>query len=615
MANRTARIRRARQAPSKRGRKQAVGGELAAGGDRIAGGSPLGQKKKVAIQEMINDADAASPAIQPEAKESSNPAQEPQSTEQKTEKEGDLQGQEAAGGEATNKSEGGDAKASGEQGVPEEKKEEIVKAVIAVAKGVAGPASGGGGTADPKGGAEGGATEEESAESAASEAMPGQEEEAETAPEEAKAEEEGKEGEEGEGEGKEKKEEEEPDVPRSPEEDPNFIAAKGEVKTTATAQQEHGDPVLEAEAAGQAAEVATSEYLGEAQGNQVGEMDDAEPELFDAATFKAKLMERIESMQLPANEDEADDFENNNNIQEISDAASADASEEREKAAGPVEGATSKEPNTENVPEREVTPLPEAPIGEAPLAVDAKKAMPPKRPEKEVSKPLQDDADEVDAKMAEHDITEEQLEKSNEPQFTGALDKKKEGEEHVKTAAQDFRIEEEGKRIEAQESAQQASEEEIAGMHQDRSDSLNEVVGQQETGGQKNTEEREKIANDINNIYEQTKTEVETSLDSLETEVTDKFDLAAKGARVLFERHVDKRMTKYLDDRYSGWGVFNRVGDFFGGLPDEVNEFFVEGRKIYIDTLDVALTWIANHIAEKLKAAKDRIAQGKARGC
>lgn len=82
----------------------------------------------------------------------------------------------------------------------------------------------------------------------------------------------------------------------SPEEDPDFQKAKALIKKEAGKKKKH-------EAAGQkvgqaqgAAESPGSELEAKAQANQVGEMEQAEAPSFDAAGFKAQLMQRIQAL-------------------------------------------------------------------------------------------------------------------------------------------------------------------------------------------------------------------------------------------------------------------------------------------------------------------------------
>ena len=400
--------------------------------------------------------------------------------------------------------------------------------------------------------------------------------------------------------------------PMSPEEDPAFNELESRVEGAAQ-DQETTDPAEQEAQAGQvAAAVPSNERMGGAQANQVAVMEEQEPEEFDAEAFKAKLMERIESMQLPADQEEATEFEDNNNIQEISDAASTDATQAQQNTAGPISEATAAEPNVEAVPEREVIALPEAPIGQAPSSVSANTAMPNSRPDSQVSQPLQENMQEVDQEMIDNEVTEEQLARSNEPEFGSALDSRSEARANTETAPSQFREQETQSLNGSQRQAENTSEGTLEGMHGDRSNILNEVVGQQTETGTQNTTERERISNEINDIYEAAKTDVEAILEDLDTKVTEKFDAAAKRAKQKFEDYVEQEMDAYKSRRYSGigggiqWGI-----DKFMGLPDEVNRFFVDGRLLYIAEMDTALTDISNYIGQRLTEAKNRIHLGK----
>lgn len=401
-------------------------------------------------------------------------------------------------------------------------------------------------------------------------------------------------------------------TPRSPQEDPNYQAVVQQVQDTSAQQQAHAPAEQSAGESMSAAVSPPGERMGGAQAAQVNTMDQQEPGTFSAEDFKAQLMTRIENMQLPENEEEAVDFDNNNNIDEVQRAATQDARNEQAVASGAIADTTTQEPNTNAIPERQVTPLEPAPIGEQPAPVNAQNAMPPERGDAEVSQPLQDNMAEVDQQMAANEITDEQLANSNEPTFVSALDTTNQARQNTEQAPGQFRSQEQGVLQNAENSAQQSGEESIAGMHGDRSTALNTVSGQQVESGTTNTVERERISNEINTIYESTKTDVERILSDLDTTVNDLFQAGAERAKQAFENHVKREMDAYLERRYGGVsGFFRRVGDVFTGLPDEVNRFFTRGREIFISHMDGVITQIANVVARELTAAKNRIAQGK----
>lgn len=400
--------------------------------------------------------------------------------------------------------------------------------------------------------------------------------------------------------------------PRSPQEDPAFQQAENQVEDRSETAQTTQPASQAAAAASAAAPAASNEQLSEAQAGQVAVMEEQEPGTFDAVAFKARLMERIEAMQLPANEEEADDFENNNNIDEVTADGTAMASAERQQAAGAIDQATQTEPNPDAVTAREVQPLPEPEYGSPPAPVRAAQAMPAPRPEDQVSAPLQENMQSIDSEMANNQVTDEMLANSNESSFTQALDSKQEAQTHTEQAPQEFRQTEQNSLAATREQAQNSSTAGLDAMHNSRTGTLGTMQTQQETGAQSDSAERERIAGEINRIFEATKTDVETLLADLEAEVERRFEAAATRAKKVFEDYVERKMDAYKDERYSGvGGALTWVGDAFTGLPDEVNAFFEEGRNKYIEAMDGELTTIAEYIAQKLTEAKQRITQGK----
>ncbi|WP_452602798.1 eCIS core domain-containing protein [Pontimicrobium sp. MEBiC06410] len=401
-------------------------------------------------------------------------------------------------------------------------------------------------------------------------------------------------------------------TPRNPKEDPNFKKLEGRIDNTAKAQGDHEEPEASASAAQSAAVSPANERESMAQSGQVDAMAEAEPGTFNAADFKAKLMERIAAMQLPANQDEAANFDENNNIDEVNEAAAQDVEGEKAAAAGPVAQTTEQEPNVDAVPEREVTPLPEAPVGAKPPTTNPTAAMPPKRGDAEVNKPLEDNVAEVDQQMANNKVTDEQLEKSNEPSFMKGLDAKKEAKKDAETAPAQLRKKEQGVLNNVKAGAAGKEQAGLAGMHQVRGQLLNQVAGSQTKTGANDTSERTRIATEINKIYEKSKADVEKILNDLDTDVKTAFKAGTDLAKRKFEQHVDAKMSAYKARRYSGLiGAGRWVKDKFAGMPDEVNDFFVTGRQVYIDTMDKVITKVAEYVATKLTEAKTRVTTGK----
>lgn len=407
--------------------------------------------------------------------------------------------------------------------------------------------------------------------------------------------------------------EEAEEYPRNPEDHPAFQQSQQQLDQTAERQQSH-EPAQSASSRAQAAAPSpANERLSQAQAGQVEVMNEGAENrgTFDAESFKNLLLEQIARI-MPTNEEEADEFADSNEMDSVRNAASNQAAAERDNAAGSIQAANEQEPNVDAVPEREITPLEPPDLGPAPGGINAGAAMPPVRPESQVSTPLQENMQGVDDVFAEEEVTDEQLARSNEPDFLAARDATAEAREHTNTAPQNFRGEENNVLSSAQESAENSSANSLQGMRGDRTDLLNQTQEEQQNAMQEDSAERARVANELNAIFESTRTEVEGILESLDAEVERDFDAAEARARRAFENYVERKMDDYKDERYGGiTGFARRVGDVFTGLPDEVNEFFTEGRDLYIEIMDEELTLIAENVANKLNEAQVRIVQGR----
>jgi hypothetical protein len=400
-------------------------------------------------------------------------------------------------------------------------------------------------------------------------------------------------------------------APASPEEDPAFQAVTGKVKQVGKAEKTHDPAEKKAGEAQAAAESPASETEAKAQANQVGKMEQAETPGFDAAGFKAKLMERIASMA-PKSAKEADDFKESNKVAGVKDEMKGQAAAEQDKSKKPVEEATAAAPDTAGVAPKPVTPLPATEAGEAAGDIGAEGAAPKPKTASEVEKPIQENTKQVDEKMAEADVSDEQLEKSNEPEFQGALQSKKEAKEHAATAPADYRQAEQQQVAQAQGQAAETTNAQLQGMHGDKAQALQQVVAQQGQTKSEDERERQKVAADIQKIYAKTKTNVEKILGELDGKVDQAFDSGAAEAKKAFEDYVEAKMNAYKERRYGGWFGWARwAKDKLAGMPGEVNAFYAEGRDLYLGKMDAVIDNVVAIIGRTLAEAKREIAKGK----
>ncbi|WP_177731939.1 DNA/RNA non-specific endonuclease [Flavobacterium inviolabile] len=404
-------------------------------------------------------------------------------------------------------------------------------------------------------------------------------------------------------------------TPKTATANPVFLEMQDQITTTAKAQRKHGPAGKASQDAQAAAPSPSNERQSKAQAGQVKKMSEQEPGTFSAAAFKAELKKKIAGMQLPKNEEQADNFEKNNNIKQVNEQAMGSVKKEKNAASGSIANTTSQKPDTGAQPVRNVAKMPTPDHGKAPSAINASKAMPSKRDAANIEKPIQSETDSIDNQMKEHGVTDSMLANSNEPSFKGALDEKNKAKEQSKAATNQFRTEEGQQINKTQNEAQAQAAQQISGMHGTRKGGLDKVLGNQQQTASKDTEKRKEIADKINKIYGDTKKDVDDILNGLDDTVAGKFAAGSKAAKIAFENHVDKEMTAYKKKRYGDswldWRNLKRVKDAVVGLPPEVNEFFTSGKEVYIKTMDVYIDNIANVVASQLNAAKRRIATGK----
>ncbi|WP_367388236.1 DUF4157 domain-containing protein [Lewinella sp. LCG006] len=411
-------------------------------------------------------------------------------------------------------------------------------------------------------------------------------------------------------------------IPRTPGEDPNFQALKQKTKKTAAGQKDVPTAKSLTDNAEEAAPLAGNEQKGQAQEDQVAEMEEQEPQLFDAETFKKLLLDQIVKI-LPKSEEEADKFPGSGKMDQVKDSAGQKVASEKEKSGGAIKTATAKEPDPSAVEARPVADLVSPTVGAAPKSLRAGNTTPPARNSSEVSQPLVDDGKRMDDEMATNEVTEEQLAISEEPSFLTALDSKKTAKANITEAPVQFRQEEQTVREKHQQHAENKGEDTVSGMFDGRQHLLAKATDEQKNTSKDNTSARENISREIDKIFLLTQIDVEKVLGpadgsregTIDEGVNTRFELAANYATLRFESFIRRKMDAYKRERYGSWfdprGWGKRIKDTVVGMPDEVNKFYEEAREQYIADMDVALTGIARYIATELAKVKQRISKGR----
>lgn len=392
--------------------------------------------------------------------------------------------------------------------------------------------------------------------------------------------------------------------------DPKFAALKRDVRAKQQTLAKHPPPASEASAAQGAAKPPADDKEAQGKAANAEKMNAAKPGEFDKAAFIKAVNDAI-AKQAPKNLDEADKFGDSGKAAAVKGEVQGKVGAGKEASAKAIETTTKAPPDTSAAKEKPVTPLrPDQPPPK-PGAPNPAQAVPDKAPP--VATDFSDGPRQVDQQMADAEVTEEQLAKSNEPEFTGALKEKKAGEAHAATAPGQVRAAEAQTLAGAKVEAAQAGAAAMTTMTADRTKAGQQVGAGKEGAKSEDEKKREQVTAKLQKVFDATKKDVEDILNVLDKKVDDKFDAGEKAARDAFTADYTRKIDAYKDKRYSGLeGAWNWTRDLFAGLPDEVNVFYEQARKGYVERMQGVISNVADLIGAELKRAKERITTGRA---
>ncbi len=338
-------------------------------------------------------------------------------------------------------------------------------------------------------------------------------------------------------------------APSSPGEAPAFQAVVAKAKKVAH-QQGHNNPAKKKAAEAQAAAKGPeNEIQTQAAGAQVDKMGQQQPAPFDRAGFKAALLDKIAAIT-PRNLEEADDFKKKNKAASIKGDVVSQVDSGKAAAQGPIQQTTEEPPDPSVAHPKEVVPQPPTEPGPAPGSIGGNKAAPKPKTDAEVS--LEAGSKSLDQELADNEVTEQQLNDSNEPDFQQAVAKKSDAQTDAQQAPIAYRQDEAGLIASAEAGTAATAQTDVAGMHGIRGVQFQAISGDQDTTRTEDELKRAEVANKIDSIYQDTKQKVEARLQQLDEEVNRVFDTGAEQARQQFENHHEQRMRAYKRRRYSG---------------------------------------------------------------
>ncbi|WP_406495914.1 hypothetical protein OG936_18015 [Streptomyces sp. NBC_00846] len=399
-------------------------------------------------------------------------------------------------------------------------------------------------------------------------------------------------------------------VKPSPAQAPGFHKVKADVAAKRVRLAHHAPAATESKSAQDAAVAPPDDKEAQGKAANAEKMNAAKPGEFNKQAFIDAVNKAIDA-QAPKNLDQADKFSKSGKADKIKEEVDGKVSDGKESSAKDIDTATKAPPDTSAAKDKPVTPMtPDQPPANpgAPSATDAIPAQQPASVTDFSQGPAENDK-----AMADAEVTEDQLAKSNEPEFNEALSAKKTAEtDSAKAPAK-------GKAAEAQQlntakaGAAASGAQAMTALTATRASAGKQVDGGKGGTKSKDEKKRAEVTAKLQKVYDGTKKDVEGTLSDLDKKVDTAFTQGEKAARDAFTADHKRRMKKYKDKRYSGmFGPAKWAKDKLMGMPKEANDLFQEARKLYVAQMQTVISSVADIIGAELGKAKARIAKGRA---
>ncbi|MBG0562871.1 phage tail protein [Actinoplanes aureus] len=371
----------------------------------------------------------------------------------------------------------------------------------------------------------------------------------------------------------------------------------------------HPPAKAEAAAAGAAAKQPADHRVAEGKAAQAENMNEAKPREFDKGAF-VQAVEKAIAERAPKNLEEADEFAGSGKAAEVKDQVQGQVEAGKATSAGEIAATTAAGPDTSGVVDKQVVPLEaDRPPG-VPARPDPRLAVPDKAPP--AATDFSAGPRQIDRQMADAQVTEQQLAKSNEPRFTGALDQRKTAGEHSADAPGKIRADEHAVLAEGKAAAGKEGAEGMAALAADRRTAGQQVAAGKSKAQSADEQKQAAVTAVLQSVFDVTKKDVEAILTGLDQKVDAQFTEKEKTARDAFTAEHRREMDAYKERRYSGGLGWYRWGrDKLLGLPKEADDIFVRAREGYVRRMRQVISDIADLIGAELNRAKQRIARGR----
>jgi hypothetical protein len=395
-----------------------------------------------------------------------------------------------------------------------------------------------------------------------------------------------------------------------PKADPRFLAVADQVKAGAARLKKHAPAAQKAREASKAAKAPPNEQLAGAKARAVDEVKDAPTPKPQPQSFKAQLRAEIDKA-MPKTLGDTEKFMDGGAAGAMKGSLEGGVAQQKDSATGPVDAATKKPPNAAAVPAQPSAALPAEPAPQAP-PVDGASAMPSPATPADIS--LEASKKDTSQALADEKIKPQSLQKANDPRFSAVAGAQAKVAAQADKAPAGFRGKEAAVLAGARAKAGATSKRGTLLLAGSRGAGNARVMTRQQQQAAKEEAERKQVATYIEGLYAETKVKVERNLATLDTDVSALFDPGIDAALAAMKTYVDDRIFKYKLDRYLTIplvGLARWVADQALGLPEEVNAFYVQGRRVFQTAMDRLIDRVASLVEMRLALAKADVAAGQ----
>jgi hypothetical protein len=377
--------------------------------------------------------------------------------------------------------------------------------------------------------------------------------------------------------------------------------AAAAVRQRAKGQRAHStSPDIPVGSAQRAAVKPDREQTREAARATVAGIDDAgkKTEELKREEFKKKLQEAIDAkMGNPTTESQAKRVMKEG-AREANATMRTQLESQRQVVATPMATAASAEVAAADMKAPDSGTLVEEPLGGAPKPVSAASVVPEALPAERLD--YSSDRAPADQAMAEAGVTQETLEKGNDPAFGPTLKARSAAEDHEAKVEAQYRKSEATVQNRGRAMAKATLAEELGGMHGVRGGKIGTVVGAQTGTKGKDAAERQRITDTITGIKNDTKKEVDRVLTLMSSEAVTIFEMWLGFAEGAYE-------ATFEEEKGGTWTWLTTWGDDWQEL---IESSLRKAKSAYLDLVGKGIDQVAALVEIRLKEARACVSAG-----